>query len=563
MPPTVLLADPRIRIAGLRAPTLHRVERAQRRRRCRVALGLLATLLLLVGGRARLPAHVPPLATVLSAAWRRRSTPATSSSCSASARPPQVGDVVMIHVPDDARNRYGYPGVVIHRVKAIGADGMVTSQGDARKDPDPFTVPREALPPASSPTSPAPAVCSATSPARSACSGSPAVRSLLRRPPVARRRQSTRENRDQALEEALQAAVAAQALLAQHLAELPTQIERALATAVTPEPEPEPIVIPARPVPPTPPVPKPKSATPDLMGILAPKPPRPRLIAASAWDAPPAQRLRAANGPLCAVYSSSRTREPSAAVSSNALPSFVAASTMNRPITTARPRAHTSVSQLNGSVTLVPTHRPLLADRELDVAAERRAHPPVERRVERRSGLRPGRDGRHQPVRQLARKPHQRLQIVRARRDAEVRVRVAAPLDRQDLVRRAAAAQHQHLLVGDVTLPRIDDLDARAAVAAQRRQGPFAVEVRVIGRGQRSVAPDDPVALAAAVDAHLRGRDADPPAHHASGTRITARWVGPVGIRSREVAFGSSAASKLIEPRPESVPPPQLPTSPR
>ena len=51
----------------------------------------------------------------------------------------------MIHVPDRARQRYGYPEVVIHRVKRIAPDGLVTTQGDARKEVDPFTVPREAL----------------------------------------------------------------------------------------------------------------------------------------------------------------------------------------------------------------------------------------------------------------------------------------------------------------------------------------------------------------------------------------------------------------------------------
>jgi hypothetical protein len=47
---------------------------------------------------------------------------------------------VAVEVPDDARARYGYPPEVIHRVVRIGPGGRLTTKGDARKTPDPFTV---------------------------------------------------------------------------------------------------------------------------------------------------------------------------------------------------------------------------------------------------------------------------------------------------------------------------------------------------------------------------------------------------------------------------------------
>jgi signal peptidase I len=56
-------------------------------------------------------------------------------------RRPRIGDVVAIGVPDAARARYGYPPVVVHRIRAISPSGQVTTRGDAMKSPDPFTTP--------------------------------------------------------------------------------------------------------------------------------------------------------------------------------------------------------------------------------------------------------------------------------------------------------------------------------------------------------------------------------------------------------------------------------------
>src|SRR4051794_2806121 len=130
MPPTVLLADPSIRIAGLRATTLHRVERRSGGGGVRVGWVLVAALLLLAAGALGYLRTMPPLATVASASMAPTINTGDVVVLQRLAAPAKVGDVVLIHVPDEARNRYGYPGVVIHRVKAIGADGLITSQGD-------------------------------------------------------------------------------------------------------------------------------------------------------------------------------------------------------------------------------------------------------------------------------------------------------------------------------------------------------------------------------------------------------------------------------------------------
>jgi signal peptidase I len=55
-------------------------------------------------------------------------------------RAPRVGDVVAVDVPEEARSRYGYPSVVVHRVVRIAPNGDLTTKGDARRAPDPFTV---------------------------------------------------------------------------------------------------------------------------------------------------------------------------------------------------------------------------------------------------------------------------------------------------------------------------------------------------------------------------------------------------------------------------------------
>ena len=51
----------------------------------------------------------------------------------------EVGDVVRVRVPAEGR-RLGYPSTIVHRIVEAGPDGTFRMQGDAKQDPDPFTV---------------------------------------------------------------------------------------------------------------------------------------------------------------------------------------------------------------------------------------------------------------------------------------------------------------------------------------------------------------------------------------------------------------------------------------
>src|SRR4051794_9417079 len=120
MSPTVLLADPALRLAGVPAPT-HRVERAAPALHPR---GIVAcTLLVVAFGMFGYLRTWPPLATVMSASMAPTINTGDVVVLGRLGRPARVGDVAVIHVPDDARSRYGYPDVVTHRVVAIAPDG--------------------------------------------------------------------------------------------------------------------------------------------------------------------------------------------------------------------------------------------------------------------------------------------------------------------------------------------------------------------------------------------------------------------------------------------------------
>src|SRR3954452_20876472 len=146
MLPTSLLADPAIHIAGSRAPSIHRVAKVEAEPKP-VPVGRFCVAVLLVALVAALGylRTWPPLATVMSASMSPTINTGDMVVMRRLPRPARVGDIVMVHVPDDARTRYGYPPVVIHRVVAIAADGTLSTKGDARKVPDPFTVPRAAV----------------------------------------------------------------------------------------------------------------------------------------------------------------------------------------------------------------------------------------------------------------------------------------------------------------------------------------------------------------------------------------------------------------------------------
>jgi signal peptidase I len=143
MSPTVLLADPSVRLAGVRMRGPARQGRRRRTVRFRwIAAAWLAAVV--VCGLAFLQTW-PPLATVMSGSMAPTIDTGDVVLLKRLERPARIGDIVSIPVPDEARARFGYPPVVIHRIVAIDAAGSVTTKGYARKEPDPFSVPARAL----------------------------------------------------------------------------------------------------------------------------------------------------------------------------------------------------------------------------------------------------------------------------------------------------------------------------------------------------------------------------------------------------------------------------------
>jgi signal peptidase I len=134
------------------ARTLRREQRREARAERRAARSPLITsrrlasagALFLVGGIAGALFYLqswPPLATVMSASM----SPTIETGDLVVMRKidgaPRVGDIISVSVPEEARQRYGYPAVVIHRIVSVAPNGRITTKGDARDKPDPFTVP--------------------------------------------------------------------------------------------------------------------------------------------------------------------------------------------------------------------------------------------------------------------------------------------------------------------------------------------------------------------------------------------------------------------------------------
>lgn len=320
MLPTTLLADPALRSARTR---VRRPVRPRPARRLRTGWILLAALALAAAAGVGYLRVWPPLATVMSASMAPTIDTGDMVVLKRLDRPARKGDIVSIRVPDEARRRFGYPPVVIHRVVSITPDGMVTTKGDAYEKPDPFTVPSRAL--TTSVVAHIPAAGQLL-----AFLGSPfglfwllsGGVLLFGMPMLDRYRSAQRRGND--LQEQLAAMTAA-------LEQLPAQIEQAVATAVaTVEPPlPQPIVVQAPPPPqpqpvvvqPPPPPPAPRfvpasqftpAPTPDLMSVfarpaahliapLAPATPPPARVKPR-WDALPAGLIseRRSGGLLCA-----------------------------------------------------------------------------------------------------------------------------------------------------------------------------------------------------------------------------------------------------------------------
>ena len=147
MPPTTLLADPSIRLAGVRyvaRPTRGRERIGTSRRVSRYWLALAAVLAAAFVGMGYLGTW-PPLATVMSASMEPTIKTGDIVVLRKLDRAPRVGDIVAVSVPPAIRSRYGYPPVIIHRIVRIDSHKVVSTKGDAFKDPDPFNVPSSAL----------------------------------------------------------------------------------------------------------------------------------------------------------------------------------------------------------------------------------------------------------------------------------------------------------------------------------------------------------------------------------------------------------------------------------
>ena len=146
MPPTTLLADPSIRLAGVRFGARRPRERriGTTRRVSRFWLTVAAVLATAFVGMGYLGTW-PPLATVMSASMEPTIKTGDIVVLKKLERSPRVGDIVSVSVPPNIRARYGYPPVVIHRIVRIDAHGIVTTKGDAYKKADPFDVPTSAL----------------------------------------------------------------------------------------------------------------------------------------------------------------------------------------------------------------------------------------------------------------------------------------------------------------------------------------------------------------------------------------------------------------------------------
>jgi signal peptidase I len=146
MLPTTLLADPVVRFAGARFGAHER--RGQRiatnRRVSRNWLAVAAVLAIAFAGMGYLGTW-PPLATVMSASMEPTIKTGDIVVLKKLDRAPRVGDVVAVSVPPSIRTRFGYPPVIIHRIIRIDSNGVVSTKGDAFKDPDPFDVPSSAL----------------------------------------------------------------------------------------------------------------------------------------------------------------------------------------------------------------------------------------------------------------------------------------------------------------------------------------------------------------------------------------------------------------------------------
>jgi signal peptidase I len=108
----------------------------------RVLLGLLVVALLVALALLR---AWPPLSLVMSGSMEPAISTGDVAVMQRLDRPAQVGDVVVVHPPQNTRRNLNYPSTVVHRVVAISPQGKVRTKGDARSQPDPFVTPLDRI----------------------------------------------------------------------------------------------------------------------------------------------------------------------------------------------------------------------------------------------------------------------------------------------------------------------------------------------------------------------------------------------------------------------------------
>lgn len=105
----------------------------------KIALGVLAVLIVVALAWLR---TWPPLLVVMSSSMQPTIDTGDVVLMQRLDRPPDVGDIVQVHPPQEIQDRLNYPDTVIHRIVAI-RKGKVYTKGDARNQRDPFTVPAD------------------------------------------------------------------------------------------------------------------------------------------------------------------------------------------------------------------------------------------------------------------------------------------------------------------------------------------------------------------------------------------------------------------------------------
>lgn len=108
----------------------------------KVLLGLLAIAVLVALALLR---TWPPLDVVMSGSMEPAIDTGDVVVMGRLDRPARVGDVVAVHPPQSIQNNLNYPPTIIHRIVEIDPGGKVYTKGDARKQRDPFTEPRDAI----------------------------------------------------------------------------------------------------------------------------------------------------------------------------------------------------------------------------------------------------------------------------------------------------------------------------------------------------------------------------------------------------------------------------------